>query len=157
MTAIPWRPGPRSRVRSHASTARVFRHGPLGRFAVTGDTVRKGADGTVARLGREATCINTGGEKVFAAEVERVLLAHDAVADCLVVGVPSARWGYEVRALVLGRGGPIDGAALDAHARRALAGYKVPKRYIAVGRIERLVSGKPDYRWARDVRPANHL
>jgi fatty-acyl-CoA synthase len=48
----------------------------------------------------------------------------------------------------LARTGPVDGPALDAHARRALAGYKVPKRYIAVGRIERLVSGKPDYRWA---------
>jgi acyl-CoA synthetase (AMP-forming)/AMP-acid ligase II len=44
----------------------------------------------------------------------------------------------------------VDGPAPDAHARRALAGYKVPKRYIAVGRIERLVSGKPDYRWARE-------
>jgi acyl-CoA synthetase (AMP-forming)/AMP-acid ligase II len=41
-------------------------------------------------------------------------------------------------------------AALDAHARRSLAGYKVPKRYIAVGRIERLVSGKADYRWAQE-------
>jgi 3-oxocholest-4-en-26-oate---CoA ligase len=140
----------RGYYRDEAATARVFRYGPLGGFAVTGDAVRKDADSTVVLLGREATCTNTGGEKVFAEEVERVLLAHDAVADCLVVGVPSARWGHEVRALVVGRGGPIDGAALDAHARGALAGYKVPKRYIAVGRIERLVSGKPDYRWARE-------
>jgi 3-oxocholest-4-en-26-oate---CoA ligase len=140
----------RGYYRDEAATARVFRHGPLGRFAVTGDAVRKGPDGTITLLGREAVCINTGGEKVFAEEVERVLLAHDAVADCLVVGVPSLRWGHEVRALVVGRGAAIDGAALDAHARGALAGYKVPKRYIAVGRIERLVSGKPDYRWARE-------
>ncbi len=140
----------RGYYRDEAATARVFRHGPLGRFAVTGDAVRKGPDGTITLLGREAVCINTGGEKVFAEEVERVLLAHDAVADCLVVGVPSARWGHEVRALVVGRGAAIDGAALDAHARGALAGYKVPKRYIAVGGIERLVSGKPDYRWARE-------
>jgi acyl-CoA synthetase (AMP-forming)/AMP-acid ligase II len=63
-------------------------------------------------------------------------------------------------ALLLQVGDAVDGgtvpgaqryeAALDAHARGALAGYKVPKRYIAVGRIERLVSGKPDYRWARE-------
>jgi hypothetical protein len=52
--------------RDEAATARGFRHGPHGRFAVTGDAVRKGADGTVTLLGREATCINTGGEKVFA-------------------------------------------------------------------------------------------
>jgi 3-oxocholest-4-en-26-oate---CoA ligase len=64
--------------------------------------------------------------------------------------VPSPRWGRKVRALVVGRGGAVDDAALDAHARRSLAGYKVPKRYIAVGRIERLVSGKPDYRWAQE-------
>jgi 3-oxocholest-4-en-26-oate---CoA ligase len=53
-----------------------------------------------------------------------------------------------VPALVVGRGGSIDGAALDARARAALGGYKVPKRDVAVARIERLVSGKPDYRWA---------
>jgi hypothetical protein len=44
----------------------------------------------------------------------------------------------------------VDGPALDAHARRALAGYKGPRRYIAVGRIEGLVRGKPDYRSAQD-------
>jgi hypothetical protein len=87
----------RGYYRDEAATARAFRHGPLGRFAVTGDAVRKGPDGTITLLGRKAVCINTGGEKVFAEEVERVLLAHDAVADCLVVGVPSARWGHEGR------------------------------------------------------------
>jgi len=137
--------------RDEAATARVFRRGPHGRFTVTGDAVRKEADGSVTLLGREATCINTGGEKVFAQEVEQAVLAHPAVGDCLVVGVPSPRWGQEVRALVVARdGASVDEVALDTYVRRSLAGYKAPKRYLTVGRIERLVSGKPDYRWARD-------
>ena len=53
-------------------------------------------DGSVTVLGRESMCINTGGEKVFVEEVERVLKSHPAVNDALVVGTPSERWGQQV-------------------------------------------------------------
>src|SRR5207249_10196451 len=70
------------------------------RYCVGGDRGRYTADGRVLFLGREAVCINTGGEKVFAEEVERIVKSHPAVYDALVVGVRSERWGQQVTALV---------------------------------------------------------
>src|SRR5690606_1196769 len=70
------------------------------RMVVAGDRARLLADGTVEVLGREATTINTGGEKVFAEEVENVLRGLPGVADALVVGRPSERWGTEIVAVV---------------------------------------------------------
>ncbi|MFB7711871.1 AMP-binding protein [Streptomyces sp. NPDC056105] len=81
-------------------TAATFRTVDGQRLAVPGDLVRVRADGHLALLGREATTINTGGEKVHTEEVERVLLAHPAVGDVVVVGRPSERWGEEVVAVL---------------------------------------------------------
>src|SRR5262249_56269466 len=69
------------------------------RYSVGGDRGRWLADGRLLFLGREAMCINTGGEKVFVEEVERVLKSHDAIDDALVVGTPSERWGRQVTAV----------------------------------------------------------
>ncbi len=85
------------------------------RMSVAGDRARWLADGTVELLGREAACINTGGEKVFAEEVEHALAHHPGVADCLVVGRPHERFGNEVVAVVA----PRPGATLDLDALRA--------------------------------------
>ena len=123
------------------------------RHAVAGDRVRLRADGTVDLLGRDSVTINTGGEKVFAEEVEQVLTAHAAVADAVVAGRPSDRWGNEVVAVLSARAGadrPTDDA-LRAHCRRSLAGYKVPKAFCWVERVVRSPAGKPDYTWARSV------
>ena len=100
--------------------------------------------------GRGSMTINTGGEKVFAEEVEEVLLAHPAVQDALVVGIPDERWGQRVVAVVQ----PRPGASLtleDAqeHCRRLLAGYKVPRDLVVVDRVQRAPNGKADYVWAR--------
>jgi 3-oxocholest-4-en-26-oate---CoA ligase len=123
------------------------------RHAVAGDRVRLLADGAIELLGRDSVTINTGGEKVFAEEVEQVLTAHPAVADALVAGRPSERWGSEIVAVLSARPGvtaPSDDE-LRAHCRTALAGYKVPKAFCWVDRVERSPAGKPDYGWARDV------
>ena len=53
-------------------------------------------DGSIEFLGRGSVCINSGGEKVFAEEVEEALKAHPAVFDAVVVGVPDDRWGQRV-------------------------------------------------------------
>ena len=120
------------------------------RWAVPGDHARIDDDGTVTLLGRGSVCINTGGEKVYPEEVESVLKAHPAVFDAVVVGVPDARWGERVVALVQ----PREGAAvtfddLDAHVREHVAGYKAPRELLVVGNVVRSPSGKPDYRWAK--------
>jgi 3-oxocholest-4-en-26-oate---CoA ligase len=122
------------------------------RCAVAGDRARLLADGSIELHGRDSVTINTGGEKVFAEEVEQVLKHHAAVYDALVVGRPSERWGQEVVAVVALRAGtdPSD-AELHATVARHLAGYKVPKVFVRVARIERSASGKPDYRWAREL------
>jgi 3-oxocholest-4-en-26-oate---CoA ligase len=120
---------------------------------VAGDRVRLRADGRLDLLGRDSVTINTGGEKVFAEEVEQVLTAHPAVADAVVAGRPSERWGQEIVAVLSARPGvdrPGDEALRD-HCRRSLAGYKVPKAFRWVDAVVRSPAGKPDYAWARQV------
>jgi 3-oxocholest-4-en-26-oate---CoA ligase len=122
------------------------------RYAVAGDRVRVRGDGELDLLGRDSVTINTGGEKVFAEEVEQALADHPAVADVVVVGRPSGRWGSEVVAVLStrpGAGRPPDDSLRD-HCRRTLAGYKVPKAFCWVDRVVRSPAGKADYAWARD-------
>ena len=136
-----------------AKTAATFPTIDGVRHAVAGDRVRLRADGTIDLLGRDSVTINTGGEKVFAEEVEQVLTAHAAVADAVVAGRPSERWGNEIVAVLSARPGadrPPD-EALRAHCRLSLAGYKVPKAFCWVDRVVRSPAGKPDYAWARSV------
>jgi fatty-acyl-CoA synthase len=123
------------------------------RYAVAGDRVSWSADGRIAFFGRDSVTINTGGEKVFAEEVEQALTSHPAVEDALVVGRPSPRWGQEVVAVVAARTGtapPADDELRD-HCRHSIAGYKVPKAFFWVDAVQRSPSGKPDYAWARTV------
>ncbi len=120
------------------------------RFSVPGDRARRLSDGNVEFLGREATTINTGGEKVFADEVEAIVRSLPGVVDAVVVGRASDRWGQEVVALVA-----VDGAVTDAElaagCRSRLAGYKVPKTFIRVPSVGRHANGKPDYAWAKEA------
>jgi fatty-acyl-CoA synthase len=121
------------------------------RYSIGGDRARYLPDGRVVFLGRESSCINTGGEKVFAEEVERVVKSHPAVYDALVVGMPSTRWGQEVTAVVALQPGHTALAAdeLRAHCAPHLADYKVPKAVVLAPEIARSPSGKPDYAWAK--------
>ena len=75
------------------------------RVAIPGDRARLAADGRILMLGRDALVVNTGGEKVFVEEVEEIVRRHPDVADALVVGRPSARFGQEVVAVVAPREG----------------------------------------------------
>jgi 3-oxocholest-4-en-26-oate---CoA ligase len=95
-----------------AATAAVFRTVDGVRYAVPGDAATVESDGTLTLLGRGSGVINTGGEKVFAEEVEQALVDSPGVAEAVVVGVPDDRWGSRVTALVV----PDPGAELDAAA-----------------------------------------
>jgi acyl-CoA synthetase (AMP-forming)/AMP-acid ligase II len=131
-------------------TARTFPVVGGVRYAVPGDRAEWLADGTIHLLGRDSVTINTGGEKVFAEEVETALASHPAVADVLVAGRPSERWGQEVVAVVaLEPGARVDAETLIEHAAQSLARYKLPKAVVFRPRIERSPAGKADYRWAR--------
>jgi len=119
------------------------------RYAVPGDLARLEEDGSVTLLGRGSTCVNTGGEKVFPEEVEGALKSCPDVFDALVIGIPDELLGQRVAALVQVREGrAADLAAIEAHVREQVAGYKVPRSIWLVDAISRGPAGKPDYAWA---------
>jgi acyl-CoA synthetase (AMP-forming)/AMP-acid ligase II len=119
------------------------------RWAIPGDLGRVEADGSITLLGRGASSINSGGEKVFPEEVERVLKAHPDVFDAVVVGTPDDRFGERVAAVVAHRPGrAVDLPALEAHCRSHLADFKVPRRVVIVDEVLRRPSGKADLDWA---------
>ena len=120
------------------------------RCSVSGDNARLEEDGTITVFGRNSQCINTGGEKVFAEEVEEAIRSYDGIVDAVVVGVPDVRWGQKVVAVVALRPGvAADSDAIRAHARQHIAGYKVPKDVVFVAEVQRSPAGKADYRWAK--------
>ncbi|MCP3716690.1 long-chain-fatty-acid--CoA ligase [Paraburkholderia sp. CNPSo 3281] len=94
----------------------------------TGDGAYMDEDGYLFIVDRMKDMIVTGGENVYSAEVENVLSRHPAVAQCAVIGVPDARWGEAVHAVVVARSGSdVDEAALREYCRQFIAGYKCPK------------------------------
>jgi 3-oxocholest-4-en-26-oate---CoA ligase len=120
------------------------------RWVLPGDNATVDADGTVVLLGRGSTSINTGGEKVYPEEVETALMTSPDIADVVVVGLPDERWGQRVVAVVAAAPGATpDLESLRAHAREALAGYKLPSQLIVVDAVERTPAGKADYKWAK--------
>ncbi|WP_029113547.1 acyl-CoA synthetase [Mycobacterium sp. URHB0044] len=134
-----------------AKTAATFPVVAGVRYAVPGDRARHLADGNIELLGRDSVTINSGGEKIFAEEVETAIASHPAIADVVVAGRPSERWGQEVVAVVaLAEGASADAEELIAHAAKSVARYKLPKVVVFRPVIERSPAGKADYRWARE-------
>ena len=136
-----------------AKTAETFFEKDGERWVLLGDMATVDEEGVVTVLGRGSQCINTGGEKVYPEEVEQALKSHPDVYDALVAGVPDAKWGNQVAAVVqLREGVPRPTLeAIQSHCRDRLAGYKIPRRLVITELIQRSPSGKADYRWARSV------
>ncbi|MGV0627378.1 acyl-CoA synthetase [Mycolicibacter minnesotensis] len=121
------------------------------RHSVPGDRARWDADGGIELLGRDSVTINSGGEKIFAEEVEAAIAHHPAVYDVVVVGRPSPRWGNEVVAVVqLAEGAQADPEEIIAEAANYIARYKLPKDMVFRAKVQRSPSGKADYRWAKE-------
>ena len=132
-------------------TARTFPVIDGTRYSVPGDRARLTADGSIELFGRDSVTINSGGEKIFAEEVEQALAHHPAVYDVVVAGRPSERWGQEVVAIVQMRTDAApDEASLLEEAARHVARYKLPKAFRFVESIVRSPAGKADYRWAKE-------
>ncbi|WP_024801384.1 acyl-CoA synthetase [Nocardia sp. BMG51109] len=144
--------------KDQVKTDKLFRTVDGVRMVITDDRARVEEDGSITLIGRGNMVINTGGEKVFAEEVEAVTKAYDSIYDAVVIGVPHDQWGHQVAAVVSVAGagsvhtasGDIDFGALERHIRAHLAGYKLPRRIWVTDVVRRAPSGKPDYRWARE-------
>jgi fatty-acyl-CoA synthase len=135
-----------------AKTARTFPVIEGVRYSIPGDRARHLADGSIQLLGRDSVTVNSGGEKIFVEEVERAIAGHPSVADVVVTGRPSERWGSEVVAVVqLAEGSVADQGSIVEHASSHIARYKLPKQVVFVERIQRSPSGKADYRWAAET------
>jgi len=107
------------------ATDKVMQHG----WYHTGDVARRDAKGLYYIVDRVKDMIVSGGENIYCSEVENALATHPEVAQVAVIGVPDSRWGEAVMACVIRTAESLlDEAALIAHARVLLAGYKVPKR-----------------------------
>jgi malonyl-CoA/methylmalonyl-CoA synthetase len=121
------------------ATRSAFRDG----WSRTGDTAMVEA-GVYRILGRtNVDVLKTGGHKVSALEIEEVLRAHPAVAECAVVGVPDTEWGERVAAaVVLHDGAALDLSSLRAAAKESLAPYKLPSRLLVLDALPRNAIGK---------------
>ena len=109
----------------------------------TGDAGYLDEDGYLYIHDRVKDMIISGGENVYPAEVENALYAHPQIADVAVIGVPDERWGEAVKACVVAKpGAALDEAAVIAHAREHIAGYKCPKSVDFVDTLPRNPSGK---------------
>ncbi len=116
----------------------------------SGDIARRDAEGYYTIVDRIKDMYISGGENVYPAEVEHVLQAHPAVLEAAVVGVPDTKWGEVGHAAVILRPGQsVDPAVLQAHARAALATYKVPKHISIVTDFPRTAAGKVQKHYLR--------
>lgn len=130
-------------------SAKTFRIFEGKRWSVPGDWATVEADGNITLLGRGSQVINTGGEKVFPEEVEEALKRFPGVRDAAVVGLPDARFGERICAVVDVQGGAAPSLAdLQAHVKSLLADYKIP-RELVIAEVVRAPNGKLDYKAVR--------
>jgi fatty-acyl-CoA synthase len=109
----------------------------------TGDIGRRDADGYFFVHDRKKNMIISGGENIYPAEVERVLLEHPDVADCGVIGRPDAKWDEVPVAYVIPRAGrQVEAETLTAHVSAQLARFKVPREFVFVEELPRTALGK---------------
>jgi fatty-acyl-CoA synthase len=118
----------------------------------TGDIGRRDADGYFWVHDRKKNLIISGGENIYPAEVERVLLEHADVVECAVIGRPDPRWDEVPVAYVIRRSGrPVDADDLRAHVLTQLARFKVPRDIVFVDDLPRTALGKVQHFMLRQL------
>lgn len=132
--------------RDEGATQEALRDG----FFLTGDIGSLSPDGTLTVHGRKKNMIVSGGENIYPAEIERVLSAHPAVAECAVVGRPDPTW-QEVPVAFVRCSAPVGADALIAHMKTLLAGFKVPRDVRIVDDLPRTALGKVRHEVLRAV------
>jgi len=109
----------------------------------SGDIGRRDEDGYYYIVDRIKDMYISGGENVYPAEVEKVLVGHPAILEAVVIGVPDEKWGEVGKAFLIPRpGADIDAGALPDWCRGHLAPYKIPKSFAVVDDLPRTAAGK---------------
>lgn len=124
---------------NHAATLQTLRDG----WCHTGDMGRFDEDGFLYLVDRKKDMIITGGENVYSREVEEALLAHPAISECAVIGVPDPKWGESVCAIVTFKTGQrASEEQIIEHCRSLIASYKKPRSVRVIDELPKLVTGK---------------
>ena len=122
-------------------SSKAFRDGWLH----TGDRAVRDEAGFIHFLGRKDDMIITGGENVYPAEVEEVILSYPKVADVAVIGLPDEKWGQTVKAVIAPKGGTsIEEKEIIDHIKSRLSGFKRPRILEFVESLPKIGSGKLD-------------
>jgi len=109
----------------------------------TGDLVRQDEEAYIYVVDRIKNMFISGGENVYPAEVERVLVSHPAVAEAAVIGIPDAKWGESGKAFVVcKKETPASEKELLAHCEKHLAKFKIPKTIVFVEALPKNDTGK---------------
>ena len=125
--------------RDEAATAKAFHDG----FFLSGDIGHVDEEGYLFVRDRKKNLIVSGGENIYPAEIERVILEVGAIAECAVIGVPDPRWQERPVAFVVARpGATIDIVALKAHLAANLARFKLPREIHPRERLPKNAMGK---------------
>jgi acyl-CoA synthetase (AMP-forming)/AMP-acid ligase II len=112
-------------------------------WQTVGDIAYRDADGFLYICDRKRDMVITGGMNVYPAEIEAALESHPDVFEAAVFGIPSEDWGETVHAVIVKRpGSDLSEAAILAHARDHLAGYKVPRSIAWIDELPKTGSGK---------------
>ena len=109
----------------------------------SGDLVYEDSDGFLYVVDRKKDMIISGGENIYPAEVEAILVTHESVAEVAVIGVPHTKWVETPLAVVVPEpGAPIEEGELIDLCRRELAGYKKPSGVVFTDQLPRNAAGK---------------
>ena len=112
-------------------------------FCRSGDVGILHADGRLAIVDRITDMIISGGENVYCAEVERILMEHDDIGEAAVIGLPDETWGERVTCVVVARSGAdLEPNDVITHCRARMATYKCPKQVVIVPELPRNPMGK---------------
>ncbi len=128
-------------------SARVFHEGWLH----TGDVGRLDEQGNLYVLARRTDVVLSGGENIYPAEIERVILQHPQITAAIVLPIPDEKWGQVPAALVVPKDGVINENELLSFLEKQLARYKLPRRIVFSRELPLLANGKPDLNAVRKL------
>ncbi len=130
-------------VEGYHADEEATRKSRWGDYFSVGDLAVRDPRGYLTLVGRKTDMVISGGMNIYPAEIEECLTSHPKIAEAGVVGVPDEKWGESLVAFVVPRRGEtVTAGEIEAHCRRSLAGYKIPRRIELSSELPRNPTGK---------------